>query len=156
MPFAVVAIEGLDEARRSSPDMRKALDRAARNTAKLQVPTIRSYVASGGPAWGRVVPTVRGTASAGSVTIGVGKGVPQIFGLEFGADRNRPRVRRYQSGRAGTAVGYRQFRAWRGSGSDAGYRVYPAVRSVRERVREMFLDEVAGEIMKLPGVTDGE
>lgn len=76
-----------------------------------------------------------------AVSLRATKRVPWVFGREFGAARDVPRTRT-RNGRRQTYVGYRQFRAWRGSGNDAGYWLYPAVRSEGARVADDYLKGV--------------
>jgi hypothetical protein len=54
---------------------------------------------------------------------------PEALGAEFGATK------------------YRQFRAWRGSGDDAGYFLWPAIRETRDRVVQTF-DEALGRLLR--------
>lgn len=78
-----------------------------------------------------------GRQAAKAVVSGGGAGTPFFGGAEFGANRNQLR-------RSGTRTvrGWNQFQPWRGSGSGAGYFLYPAIRATREQVIDMYGDAV--------------
>lgn len=71
---------------------------------------------------------------------GGGARVPFFGGAEFGGFSEQPRQRV-----TGTYTGFRQFKPWRGSGTGAGYFLYPAIRDETDRIVEMYgdaLDEI--------------
>lgn len=74
------------------------------------------------------------TAAYAAVRLG---GRPFDLGAEFGAVRGILR----QTGR-GVVTGWNQFEAWKGNGGDAGYFLYPAIRSKVPELMETYGDEV--------------
>lgn len=70
-----------------------------------------------------------------------------VFGAEFGAARDTSRSRT-----TGTYVGYRQFRAWRGRGRDAGYFLYPAIRDEGRRIVDDY-DRALGDLLRRHNLT---
>ena len=77
--------------------------------------------------------------SGGAVRLG-GK-FPAALGAEFGADRNQRRIGR-PHGTVAAVTGWNQFKPWRGSSSDAGYFLWPAIREqsaeIVNRYDELF------------------
>lgn len=71
------------------------------------------------------------TASGGAVRLG-GK-FPGALGAEFGADRNQRRLGRPR-GTVAPVTGWQQFKPWRGSDSDAGYFLWPAIREQSDEI----------------------
>lgn len=71
------------------------------------------------------------TESGGAVRLG--KGFPGALGAEFGADRNQRRRGR-PHGKDAPVLGWNQFRAWKGNGSEAGYFMWPAIREQTDEI----------------------
>lgn len=74
------------------------------------------------------------TAAYAAVRLG---GQPFDLGAEFGAVRGIMR----QTGR-GVVTGWNQFEPWKGNGGDAGYFLYPAIRSKVPELMETYGDEI--------------
>jgi hypothetical protein len=76
------------------------------------------------------------TAARSQVSFG---GAKAAFaeGAEFGADRNRPRS---VNGR--NVTGWNQFRAWRGNGTEAGFFLFPSIRSHEDQIADEYLDGI--------------
>lgn len=72
-----------------------------------------------------------------------GTKAPWVFGAEFGAQQDKPRART-----SGTYRGFNQFKPWRGSGENAGYFLYPAIRASTDDVVDLYgerLDELVSK-----------
>ncbi len=78
----------------------------------------------------RTVPAFRSGVRS-EVSFG-GSKFPEAAGVEFGAVRN---VLRQRS--TGSYRGWNQFKAWKGNGSDAGYALFPAIRSSSDEILEL-------------------
>lgn len=72
------------------------------------------------------------TLAVASTSLGAalkfGKGFEGAFGAEYGADKNKRRVVTH----FGYYQGWNQFKSWRGSGSTAGYFMWPGIRAAIE------------------------
>lgn len=70
---------------------------------------------------------------------------PFAEGAEFGAkqDKRRSAVR---GGTAYTLAGWNQFRPWRGSGSDAGYFLWPEIRATAPERAARYLEVLENEL----------
>ena len=66
-----------------------------------------------------------------------GASVPFAMGSEFGAMRNIPR----RTAR-GEVPGWNQFKQWRGNGSDAGYWLFPTIRSHERQIVDKYGDAI--------------
>jgi len=72
-----------------------------------------------------------------------GTKAPWVFGSEFGAQQDKPRRRI-----SGTYRGFNQFKPWRGSGENAGFFLYPAIRASTDDVVDLYgerLDELVSK-----------
>lgn len=69
-------------------------------------------------------------SEGGGVALVASAQVPYALGAEFGAGRDSVRPRRLHRTGGGPYVGYRQFKESRGSGDNAGYFLWPAVRRI--------------------------
>ena len=86
----------------------------------------------------KVISSIRGSAQATSAQVKLGaEANPYALGWEFGAMHNQPRQTR-----RGMVEGWNQFPAWRGSGSEAGYFLWPAVRENRAKLETDLMDAI--------------
>lgn len=60
---------------------------------------------------------------------------PEALGAEFGAGQNTLR-----NTTRGVMVGWNQFRPWRGSGSGAGYFLFPTIRDDTPQIIDMYYE----------------
>lgn len=84
--------------------------------------------------------TLRAGRATARATVTLGRpNVPYALGAEFGAARNQ---RRFNVGGSPPrhGRGWNQFMGWRGSGGDAGYFMYPAIRANEDRIVDMYGD----------------
>jgi len=79
---------------------------------------------------------VQASTSTGAA-LRFGAGFRGSFGAEYGAHQNTPR-----QGARGTFLGFNQFPAWKGSGQDAGYFMWPGIRKASEEGVEQLADAV--------------
>jgi hypothetical protein len=85
--------------------------------------------------------TLRTASTATYGAVGFGGGFGGAFGAEFGGYRNQRRVVNH----FGYYTGWNQFKPWKGSGSDAGYFLWPTIRQVTaDRV-----DDLAEAVAKI-------
>lgn len=83
----------------------------------------------------RAADTLVASISATGGAVRFGGGFAGAMGAEFGAQRNQ---RRNTS--RGLMIGWNQFQPWRGSGGDAGYFLWPAIRAETDRIVEVIDD----------------
>ena len=128
--------EGLDDALRASfKDIAEEVAEDARARAEAGHPRARYPRSRPNQTqhWSDLVATIRAGATARTPHVTVGKAaVPWALGFEFGGGQKRTT---------------RQFPPWRGNGEDAGYFLWPAVRSHREDVLES-VDRALTEVLK--------
>lgn len=124
-----VQVHGLPELSRAlkaiGPDAQKELREASRRVARFVADDARAAALSIGGVAGHVAPSIKpvGGVSGAGVALG-GAAYPMAGGAEFGSLR------------------FKQFKPWRGNGSDAGYFVYPAIRADADRIETEFTDAV--------------
>lgn len=145
-----VRVEGLSELNKAlrdiGPEARAELKAASKKVADFVAADAKAAAASLGGVAAKVAPSITPRAGIGG-TAGVAFGgarYPMAGGAEFGAGRDRMRNRK-----SGQYVGYRQFQPWRGSGSSAGYFLYPSIRRDADRIITEFttaLDEVVKKV----------
>lgn len=83
-----------------------------------------------------VLNTLVGRAQSASAEVKLGSNrVPYALGWEFGAAHNFPRETH-----RGIVRGWNQFPLWRGNKSEAGYFLYPTIRSKRAELEQDILD----------------
>lgn len=111
------------ELRKLEGDWPKELRKAAKSAASLVANEAQRRARTVGGAIGKAAPSIRpgGTQRGAYVKLG-GDRYPFALGGEFGAIR------------------FKQFKPWRGSGGDAGYALYPAIRAKTDEVVEEFGD----------------
>lgn len=66
-----------------------------------------------------------------------GTKAPWVYGAEFGSYQDKPRRRT-----TGTYRGFKQFKPWRGSGENAGWFLYPAIRASTDDVVDLYGDRL--------------
>ena len=139
MKSGTVAVRGLDEFRREL----KKLAGGATDMLKDANYKVASLVVTGAqsradtPMRRVAMSTLRASRSASRAQVTGGSGIEFFGGAEFGAGRNKPR-----NTRRGTVRGWNQFSPWRGSGSGAGYALYPFIRSATDEIVDIYGDEM--------------
>jgi hypothetical protein len=129
-----IQVEGLAELSRALKKVEGATPGALRETNKKVADTVADKargLASGlGGVAAKVAPSLRAVAGAKSAGVaGGGSSYPMFGGAEFGSYR------------------YRQFQPYRGSGSDAGYFLYPAIRDEAPNIEDEYR-EALGELIR--------
>lgn len=140
MPFLEVtglkeALDGLGRLERmdAARDLRDVFSRVATEAASEA--RGRAHT----PMQRRAAQTISNASTSSYGAVRFGGGFEGAFGAEFGAARNQRRIVHH----FGYYTGWNQFDYWRGSGGDAGYFFYPALRDVTRDSRPMVADEVA-------------
>lgn len=112
-----IEVHGLAKLNRALREMDSDAPKALRETNKKMAEKVKTGAV--GRAYGlggvaaHVAPSLRATAGVKSAGVaGGGASYPMFGGAEFGSIR------------------YKQFQPWRGSGSDAGYFLYPTIRDM--------------------------
>lgn len=101
------------------------LKEANREAADFVAAGARGRAVSLGSTAAHVAPSIRASAGQQSAAVSFGGAAyPMAGGAEFGAIR------------------YKQFQPWRGSGSDAGYFVYPTIRDNSERIADTYVERL--------------
>lgn len=130
------------ELRRIDKELPKELRKVHMAAATLVAEGTRAKFLGRPGVTGAVPKSVKAMAQQRSAAVRIGgKGKAEAaLGHEFGGGK-------YGPGRPSPAGGYTtQFPAWRGSGSDAGYALYPTLREKTDDLIELYgdaLDEVA-------------
>lgn len=124
-----VKVDGLRELnnalRAVGKDAQSELRDAGKKIAETVADDARSNAYSLGGVAAKVAPSIRASAGVRSAGVGFGGAAfPFAGGAEFGSLR------------------YKQFKPWRGNTSDAGYFVYPSIRSNSERITEDYAEAV--------------
>lgn len=141
-----IRVRGLNELRaelrrldsEDSTEWRKELGRVNHEVAEFVVDRAGPRMRALGPMGARAAATLSASRSGVSARLMLGgASAPFAEGVEFGAISNIPR----QTVR-GTVRGWNQFKPWRGSGSDAGYALFPAMRENEDQIIEMYGDAV--------------
>ncbi len=120
-----IQVEGLAELSRALKKVESNTPNALRETNKKVAEKVadqaRSRASGLGGVAAHVAPSLRATAGATSAGVaGGGAAFPMFGGAEFGALR------------------YPQVAPWRGSGSDAGYFLYPAIRDEAPHIEDEY------------------
>lgn len=89
-----------------------------------------------GPMAARAAGSLRAAKQAARAAVFLGNAkTPFALGAEFGSQHNKPRMLPNE----GTdRLGWNQFRQWAGSGSTAGYFLYPAIRQDMPEIEAMY------------------
>lgn len=133
-----VRVHGLNELNRAlrtmGKEFQKELTQTNKDVAGLVADDAKAAAYALGGVAAKVAPSVK--AAGGTTWAGVsfgGAAYPFAAGAEFGSYR------------------YRQFRPWRGNGSDAGYFLYPAIRQDAERIETEYT-EALDRLLKKNGL----
>lgn len=129
------------ELRRVDRALPKELRKAGNESVRIIVSEAQRIAAGQGPVIRTAAATLRPASTQQRAAVKLGKArVPWALGAEFGAAQNRPRFRKPPpQGGGGRYVGYRQFKPHRGSGDDAGYFMWPAIRRTRKQQLDAYL-----------------
>lgn len=124
-----VEVEGLRDLSRAlkelGPDAQKELRSASKEVAGFVARDASSAAHSLGGVAAHVAPSIRAVGGVGGAGVSFGgSAYPMAGGAEFGSVR------------------FKQFQPWRGSGSDAGYFVYPSIRQDSDRIVTEFTHAV--------------
>lgn len=107
------------------PEAQQELKEASHRVASFVAEDARSAAYSIGGVAAHVAPSIKAMKRATSAAVGFGGAAyPMAGGAEFGALR------------------FKQFKPWRGNGSDAGYFLYPAIRQDADRIQSEFSDAI--------------
>lgn len=125
-----VRVEGLNELNRAlrqmgGPELQKELKEAGKTVAEKVASDARTNAMSLGGVAAKVAPSIK--ASARNTGAGVrfgGAKYPFAGGAEFGS------------------LQFKQFKPWRGNTSDAGYFLYPSIRSNSDTIADEYLSAV--------------
>lgn len=125
-----VRVAGLNELNRAlrnmgGKELQKELKAAGKAVADKVADDARAGAMSLGGVAAKVAPSIRASAqnTGAGVSFG-GRAYPMAGGAEFGS------------------IQYKQFKPWRGNTSDAGYFLYPAIRSNSDRIADEYLSAV--------------
>lgn len=134
-----IRVEGVAELSRSlravGPEARSGLRDASKAVAGFVASDSAAAASSLGGVAAKSAPSLkpRGSVSgAAGVALG-GSAYPFAGGAAFGSDR------------------FKQFKPWKGNGPDAGYFLYPQIRSNAERIVAEYTTAL-GEIIKKAGL----
>lgn len=130
-----VRIDGLIELQRSLREIDKTLPRELRKinleAAKKVQTTAEGTARSLGGVQAKAADSIRAMAEQRGAMIRIDANkYPYAFGAEFGSIR------------------FKQFPAFKGSGADAGYFVWPSIRAERDEIVQMY-DEKLTELWEL-------
>lgn len=134
-----VQIDGLRELnaalRAIGPDAQKELREASKEVAEMVADDARAAAYSIGGVAAHVAPSLRAVAGVKSAGVSFGGArYPMAGGAEFGSYK------------------YKQFKPWRGNGSDAGYFLYPSIRRDADRITTTYTDALDGILeRRFPG-----
>lgn len=125
---AQIGVQGLKEFRRElkalESTMPRELTKAGKRVAEMVAKDARASFASRSGVASEVPDAVKSSGAGGaSVILDTGR-APSILGHEFGSNR------------------FTQFPVWLGNDMDAGYSLFPTIRSNRERIVETYGDEL--------------
>lgn len=133
-----IQVEGLSELNRALNRAESAVPGALRDTNKKVAENVtgkaRGNALGLGGVAAHVAPSLRAVAGAKSAGVaGGGASYPMFGGAEFGSIR------------------YKQFKPWRGSGPDAGYFLYPAIRAEAPNI-EVEYGKALDELIRKAGL----
>lgn len=139
MRSGTIQVEGLGALSKAladfGPEVRKELRKANYEVADDVADEAQGRALSVGGVAAHVAPTIK--ASAGLKSAGVALQGDAAAGAEFGANRDGQRKRS-----SGTYIGYRQFKPWRGAGSNAGYFLYPTIRDNADQIKDTYQRDI--------------
>lgn len=111
--------------RRAQPELVKELRRANRDIANEVRDESRDAARSESRQYAKAATGIQSRAFPDKAQIALNPNrFPWIFGAEFGS------------------IQYKQFPAWRGNDSDAGYAVFPTIRDMSEEIADTYGDRV--------------
>lgn len=150
MPGYALETDGLKETlagldRGARMDVQRDLKAEFNTLAQQVIAAATSRASTPGQAKAAATLALASTGTAAAVRFG--RGFEGAFGHEFGAQRNQRRVVNH----FGYFTGWNQFPNWRGSGSGAGYFLWPAIRDVAKDNTELLADSVAAILAARPG-----
>ncbi len=133
-----VKVTGLTELNRAlkalGPEVQKELKAANFEVGSMVAGDAQSIALGLGGVAAKVAPSIRATKTAAGAAVSFGgSAYPFAGGAEFGSLR------------------FKQFKTWRGNGSDAGYFVYPAIRQDADQIEATYLDRI-DDIMRKNGL----
>ena len=136
-----VAVTGLDELRRELKKLEgdqatEALKDANFAVAQLVVSAAQGQASSRMES--AAAATLKPARQAARAQVTGGSGIAFFGGAEFGAGQNQMR----QNVNGSPGLGWNQFKAWRGSGSGAGYFLYPAIAGATDEIVELYGKEI--------------
>lgn len=122
-----VRVTGLAELNRAlkalGPEVQGELKDAHYEVGNMVSEDARSIAGGLGGVAAKTAPSIRATRTAAGAALAFGgSAYPFAGGAEFGSIR------------------YKQFKPWRGSGSDSGYFVYPAIRQDADQIEKTYVD----------------
>lgn len=156
--YIALETEGLKESLGQLDHLAKLdAQRTLRKEFKTLAETAEAHASANArtPGQRKAAQALQASASATSASLRYGAGFPGAMGFEFGAGRNQHRLPRVQKRRSrysshtakGWMLGWNQFQPWKGSGTGAGYFVWPGIRAaVEELVPQMA--ETLGRIFE--------
>lgn len=135
---AGVKVTGLKELNAAlkalGPDVQKELKEANFEVGDMVAGDARSIALGLGGVAAKVAPSIRATKTqAGAAVSFGGAAYPFAGGAEFGS------------------LKYKQFKPWRGNGSDAGYFLYPAIRQDADQIEATYTQRI-DEILSKNGL----
>ena len=133
-----VRVEGLTELNRAlkaiGPELQKELKATNLSVAEMVAGDAKAAAYSLGGVAAHVAPSIQAKGYTTSAAVsGGGPTYPMFGGAEFGSIR------------------FKQFKPWRGNGSDAGYFVYPAIRQDADRITTEYTDAI-DDLMRKVGL----
>lgn len=138
-----IGVEGVTELRKALKELGDATSTrefklAGYNAAaEIVVPRAQGRAAAFGRMQSKAAATLKASKVATGGAVRFGGGFPAAMGAEFGAAQNQLR-----NTQRGTVTGWNQFEAWRGSGSDAGYFLWPTIRDDGPEIVEKFAEGI--------------
>ena len=133
-----VKVTGLAELNKAlkalGPEVQSELKAAHFEVGSMVADDAKSIAYGLGGVAAKVAPSIKATkAAAGAAVSFGGAAYPFAGGAEFGSLR------------------YKQFKTWRGSGSDAGYFVYPAIRQDADQIETTYVERI-DDLMRKNGL----
>lgn len=130
-----IRVEGLSQLNKQlkalGPEMQRELVESSRNVARFVTEDARSAAGSLGGVAAHVAPSLSAVGGARSAGVAFGGArFPMAGGAEFGSVR------------------FKQFKMWRGNGSDAGYFVYPTIRRDADRIETEYNQSIEALLKK--------
>lgn len=132
-----ILVPGFDELRKALRELgdvegsKEFKAAGAKVAEQIVIPGAQSRAAALGPLWARAADTLAAAKIATGGGVRFGAGFEAAMGAEFGAAQNQLR-----NTQRGPVRGWNQFEAWRGSGPDTGYFLWPTIREEGEAIVE--------------------